>query len=168
MKADREVDAFWRLSKGSVDRIVACLEGLDQQDLNWKPLDNANSLYVLAVHVMANVSDNLLGQLCGQRVSRDREAEFKARGTGPEAMKQQWAELQTEITAELQKLRDTDLQSLHDHPRRGQISGVEIMANTARHAAEHMGQAEMTLDLLAAARGRPAVPRDAWGTPVRQ
>ncbi|MCB0140064.1 MAG: DUF664 domain-containing protein, partial [Caldilineaceae bacterium] len=34
------------------------------------------------------------------------------------------------------------------HPRRGQMSGRAILMVVMRHAAEHMGHAELTRDLL--------------------
>ncbi|MBN1310607.1 MAG: hypothetical protein JXB30_04240 [Anaerolineae bacterium] len=43
---------------------------------------------------------------------------------------------------------------MHEHPRRGQMAGRAELIIVARHAAEHMGQAELTRDLLFSARGR--------------
>jgi hypothetical protein len=39
------------------------------------------------------------------------------------------------------------LGATYRHPRRGAISGREILIVVARHAAEHLGQAELTRDL---------------------
>ncbi|CAN5843324.1 hypothetical protein BH10CHL1_BH10CHL1_01810 [soil metagenome] len=45
-----------------------------------------------------------------------------------------------------------ELTRVRSHPRRGQITGREILLVVACHAAEHRGQAELTRDLLFAAR----------------
>ncbi|MDP9352215.1 MAG: DUF664 domain-containing protein [Chloroflexota bacterium] len=37
-----------------------------------------------------------------------------------------------------------------EHPRRGRITGREVLLVVARHCAEHLGQAELTRDLLEA------------------
>jgi hypothetical protein len=36
----------------------------------------------------------------------------------------------------------------YTHPRRGDMTGREILIKTVRHAAEHLGHAELTRDLL--------------------
>ncbi len=43
----------------------------------------------------------------------------------------------------------------HHHPRRGWSTGREILLIVARHAAEHLGQAELTRDLLLAQMTMP-------------
>ena len=58
---NREIEEFWPFIARSVDRLVALLDGLSEKELNWQPLENANSLYALAVHTMGNVEENLLG-----------------------------------------------------------------------------------------------------------
>ena len=80
MQDPREVDLYWHKITETVDELVACLEGLDGESLNWSPLDDANSLYVLATHTMGNVRHNLLNVLCGMPITRDRDAEFVATG----------------------------------------------------------------------------------------
>ena len=80
MTHTREIDIYWHKISGTVDEIVACLEGVGSDDLDWSPLDDANSLYVLATHTMGNVRHNLLNGLCGLPVSRDRDAEFVVEG----------------------------------------------------------------------------------------
>ena len=65
MTHTREIDIYWHKISGTVDEIVACLEGVGSDDLDWSPLDDANSLYVLATHTMGNVRHNLLNGLCG-------------------------------------------------------------------------------------------------------
>lgn len=158
MSLNPEIASFWGFIVDSVGGILACLDGLAEEDLNWRPLENANSLYVLATHTMGNVTDNLLRILGGQDFHRQREAEFAARGTSPEPLKRQWLELQERIAIALARLTTDDLDRKYEHPRRGQLTGREMLIVVARHAAEHMGQAELTRDLLLAARGR-SIPR---------
>ena len=68
-----EIESFWRFIRSSVDRILSSgLEGLNEDDRNCRPLDNANSLYVLDSHTMANLEENMLVVLRGQKAFRDR------------------------------------------------------------------------------------------------
>ena len=72
---------FWRYIASSLDRLVALLDGLSADDLDWRPpAPGANSLYVLAMHTLGNAEENLLEILGGQPIGRDREAEFAVQG----------------------------------------------------------------------------------------
>ena len=158
MLPDKEVDSFWRFIVSSENHIIDCLDGLDEEDLNWRPLDNANSLYVLATHMMGNMEEVILGTLCGQKISRRREEEFKVVGNSAEFVRQTWREAQERISSHLAKLSQVELNKEYDHPRRGKLTGRDILIVVVRHAAEHMGHAQLTRDLLFQARGR-AIPQ---------
>jgi len=157
---DNEVVMFWRYIKSSVDRIIRCLEGLDEADLNWRPLDNANSLFVIATHTIANIEANILGVLCLQKIDRHREEEFKAQGSSAAPILQKWLDAQDNISLHLMNLTSKDLDKEYDHPRREKITGRDLLIVVARHAAEHVGHAELTRDLLFTARGRKIPERE--------
>lgn len=161
MLTDREIDSFWRAIVSSVNHIVSCLEGLGEEDLNWKPLGNANSLYVLPNHMMSNMEETILGVLCGQRVkARQREDDFRVIGSSLEPVQQRWRELQERIASSLAQLPQGALNKEYVHPRRGKLTGRDILIVVAKHAAEHFGQAQLTRDLLFTARGRPIPYRE--------
>lgn len=157
---DEEVSALWDFVKRSVNRILSCLEGLDEDDLNWHPISNANSLYVIATHIVANIEANILGVLCGERIVRQRDKEFKAYGTNTAPIKQKWDEVQEKISTYLSKFTSADLNKEYQHPRMGVIKGRNLLITVSRHAAEHVGHAELTRDLLFTARGRTIPKRD--------
>ena len=101
--------------------------------------------------MLANVEENVLGTLCGRHVECDREAEF-----GPEAVTvatstARWALLRAEMHAALDLLDGEALAAAIDHPRRGRLSGREVLLVAARHASEHAGEAELTRNLVRAA-----------------
>jgi uncharacterized damage-inducible protein DinB len=157
---DKEIESLWRYIRRSVDRILSCLEGLEAGDLNWRPLENANSLYILATHMIANVEANILGVLCLQKINRHREEEFKAHGSSIKPIEQRWFEVQKRISSQLAKLSSNDLDKEYTHPRRGKITGRDLLITMARHAAEHVGHAELTRDLLFTTRGRALPERE--------
>ncbi len=147
--ADREVATFWRYVESSLDRIVGCLEEFDGQQLDWRPpAKGSNSLYVLAAHTLANAEENILGTLCGQEVERHREDEFVALGGSARMIEDRWLQLRGRIGSALAELPASVLDREVRHPRRGDITGREVLLVVARHAAEHLGQAELTRDLL--------------------
>jgi uncharacterized damage-inducible protein DinB len=147
-----EIMLFWRYITSSIDQLLATLEGLDARELNWSPIPNANSLYVMATHTMGTTAENLLEVLCGQAVHRQRDAEFAAQGDSAAALHAHWQSLRAQIQAQLEQLSDAELGQARKHPRRGDITGRDVLIVVARHCAEHMGQAFLTRDLLLAQR----------------
>lgn len=152
MQQTRQIDIFWRLISDTVDELIGCLEGLSSDDLNWSPLNDANSLYVLATHTMGNVRFNVLGGICDVPVQRDRDAEFVATGSSADEIKASWSELRGKISDRVMDLPPDRLDREKEHPGRGLITGRESLIVVARHAAEHFGQAQLTRDLLKAKR----------------
>ena len=150
MQSSRETDLYWHKIRNTVDELVACLEGLDGDSLNWRPLDDANSLYVLATHTMGNVRYNLLNVLCGLPVTRDRDAEFMVKGDSAIEIAARWNELKARISDAIVDLPPAELDRERDHSHRGNVTGRELLIVVARHAAEHYGQAQLTRDLVKA------------------
>lgn len=154
MSEKQQVDEFWGFISSSIDRIIACLNSLPEDDLNWHPIETANSLYVLATHILGTTEENIIGVLSGQKVKRQREAEFKTTGTSAEPIRSKWSELRDRVKQCLEQLPSGELDREREHPRRGQLTGREVLIVVARHAAEHMGQAGLTRDLLLVSKGK--------------
>jgi hypothetical protein len=70
--SDSEAPAFAGYICRTLDRIVATLDGLDADALNWRPpAKNANSLCAIAMHTLANAEENVLGIVCEFVVERE-------------------------------------------------------------------------------------------------
>ena len=153
MSLQDEAMLFWRYIASSLDRLVAVLDGLVPGDLDWRPpAPETNSLYALAMHTLGNAEENLLGTLGGQPIVRDRDGEFTTFAATGVTVAARWDALRPRLAALLTTLPNEALAASYPHPRRGTISGRDILIVVARHAAEHLGQAELTRDLLRAAR----------------
>ena len=154
MSQQAEIATFWRAIQSSLDSMLKVLEGLDEEQLNWRPpAPNTNSLYALATHTLGNAEENILGILAGQPVQRDRDGEFVASGASAQALQERWSALRPRLEQALTSLPPGALdRDDYQHPRRGTISGHEALLIVARHAAEHTGQVELTRDLLLARR----------------
>jgi hypothetical protein len=100
---------------------------------------------------MGNAEENILQTLCGTPVGRDRDAEFAQAGIVAGVLAR-WEELRPRLAAALAGVARGELDRERPHPRRGTISGRAVLIVVARHAAEHLGQAELTRDLW---RARP-------------
>ncbi len=150
MNEKEELDFIWGRIAGNVDRLMACFDGLSDDQVNWKPLDNASTLYFLAAHTMSVINNNVLGTVCGKNVSRTREAEWMALGKSPAPLIKAWADLKNDITAAIAGLPANAVAQDYPHPKRGSIPGREVLISAVRHSAEHMAHAELTRDLVKA------------------
>lgn len=151
MIGDPEVAAAYRALSGTLERLVACVDGLDAAGMNWRPpVADGNSLTVLIVHTLANVEENILEILGGEPVGRNREEEFLAQDLSAEAIRARHAAIMAKVRTRLATLPPGELDRERTHPRRGTITGRWVLWIVVRHAAEHLGHAELTRDLLRA------------------
>lgn len=148
MPAEPELALLTRKLTSAVDRIFACIDGIDGDELNWKPsAPDANSLYVLGTHITGNVRQNVMIVLGGAPDDRDRDAEFEASGASAQELFDRWNEVKAQITARLDELGGEILDREYNHPRRGPSTGRELLINAIAHANEHIGHAELTRQL---------------------
>ncbi len=146
-----EVSMYYGAICRSIQRVVEAAEALDAARLDWRPpVEGANSVYAIAVHVLANARENLLGTLCGQDIPRAREAEFAASGGSAAGLREEWMALRDQLESSLSSITPPALDRVYTHPRRGAVTGRQVLLVVARHAAEHAGQAELTRDLALA------------------
>jgi hypothetical protein len=132
-----------------VEKIVSCLDGRSTEQINVRPpINNANSLLVLAVHTMANVREAIFEILLGQPVNRNRDSEFASSGGSAEDVRKQWEELKSRVQPAIEGLTQDQLDARYDDHRRGPNTGRGILLITATHASEHVGHAEITRDWL--------------------
>jgi hypothetical protein len=146
--ANPEVAAYWRGIAGSLDRFMEVAGGIDPAGLHWRPSAPAtNSVAVLAIHTLGNAEENILEILGGEPVHRRRDEEFLDRELSQDDLRQRWTRLRPRLEAALTAITAENLERERSHPRRGTLSGRDVLLLVARHAAEHLGQAELTRDL---------------------
>ena len=149
-----EVDSFRDFIVNTIDAIVGALDGLTAEELNWRPAAPAtNSLYAIATHVLGNAAENILGTLCRESHGRDYASEWSAAAPVPDAIRERWGALRDRIARGLAKLTREDLDAAREHPRRGTITGRDVLIVVARHTAEHWGEAQLTRSLMKARTG---------------
>ena len=152
---DAETESLGRQIRSILERVSACLEGLSEAQLNWKPpIDGGNSLYVIAAHTLGNARAFVLGIACGQPLERDRPAEFRASGRDAAELSAQARRLTAEIEAALVRLSPSELnrrllppQSLWGEGKAQEISVREAILHVVEHASIHLGQLQITRDL---------------------
>jgi uncharacterized damage-inducible protein DinB len=151
---DAEIRTYSRELQSLLARVCGCLDGLNEAQLNRRPpVAGANSLYVIVAHVLGNVRAWVLGIACGQPVTRDRPAEFRASGRDASTLVADAQRLSSEVNAALSALAPSDLdrrlvpsQSLWGDGDPYEISVREAIMHVVEHASLHLGQLQITRD----------------------
>lgn len=146
-----EAEQFWRYIAASLDGLVELATGLPEAVARWRPpgVEGANSILVLARHMLANAEVNLCHTLGGEPLHYDREGAFDE-DTSQAEIAANWAVLRSRFEGVLRELPPERLDGLVPHHWRGDIPGREVLIIVARHAAEHLAHASLTRDLAAA------------------
>lgn len=158
---DREIETYSQWIRSLLKRVLACLEGLSEAQLNWRPpIEGANSVYVIAAHTLGNARACVLGIACGQDIGRDRPAEFRAAGTYAEIAGER-QKLSREIEAALGALpasaverRVVPSQELWGEGEVREISVRQALMAVVEHASIHLGELHIAREL--ALREAPA------------
>jgi len=157
-----ELDLYLAELHQLLDRLCQSVDGLSEAQLNWKPpAPEANSIYVIATHVLGNAEAWVLGIACGQPIERDRPAEFRAAGPDAAPIIARARDLSRRIEEALAALDEARVGELREAPPHlfgaGQPRSVtvrEALMHVIEHAAIHLGQIDITRDLaLANAKG---------------
>ncbi len=152
---DAEVETYSRQIRSLLERVGACLEGLSEAQINWRPaIDGANSAYVIAAHTLGNARAWVLGIACGQPVGRDRPAEFRASGRDAADLLGAAQKLSGQIDAAMAALPGWALdrrllpsRELWGEGQAQEISVREALVHVVEHASIHLGQLQVTRDL---------------------
>ena len=133
-------EARGRLGQHFPDQIRACLEALTDEDLWWRPHEEANSVGNLVLHLCGSTRHFLGRGVGGSDYRRDRPAEFSERGPVPRAeLRRLLDETVEEAVRVLDALAPERLRETTD--RAGDVQTLQsLIARTTHHWALHTGQ----------------------------
>ena len=161
MGLDPELESIRRRLFRDLDRVAEALDGLDDEQIAWKPLAQGSSLIVLVTHVVGGAQNNIL-QLAGEASLRDRDTEFLAPWAA-NSVRGEVAAAKARISAALERLDPATLDAEPAVPRisvgpltvpavstqsAGATTVRDFLLQTIAHTAEHVGHAELTRDLV--------------------
>ena len=152
---DAEIETYSKYIRKQIADMQVALRGLNEEQLNRRlDVPGANSGYVIATHVFGNARAWVLGIVCGQTLRRDRPGEFASRGTYGELTQPAHA-LSADIEKALAALEPTRLderlvpsQELWGEGEPYEVSRREALAHVLEHASMHLGQIQLTRDLV--------------------
>ena len=145
-------EAFLPFITKALDGMVGIAEGLGDERVNLRPdLPGTNSPYAILTHCVGMATYWLGSVLCGRSSTRDRDSEFRARGTVAEIRNAVMA-LQVQIRKDIAHVQgDQPLgHSLDLHGQTQYHTQGDILLHCYTELAQHHGQMELTRDILLA------------------
>jgi len=136
------------------DDLAALIGQSDDDALNWTPpVPNANSTATLTRHI-AGSNDAWFRRALGESFQRDRDAEFRYRGTAQELVDLLNAS-RTTLRDLAERLDTVDPAAIRRYTRLGDthesaLSVAWCIEHALVHAAEHWGQIQINHQLYAA------------------
>ncbi|MGR3779191.1 DUF1572 family protein [Bacillus paramycoides] len=122
------------------NRMISAINQLDDDDLNWRPNFESNSIANLVIHISGNIHQRIEVGIEGKVDNRDREAEFS-----PNLVYNK-EELIQIIQASFSKLIDVISHLAPDDylkpqkVRNNQVTILDVVMQCASHFSEHLGQ----------------------------
>jgi len=119
-------------------QLTRCLQVLDDEDIWWRPNEQANAVGNLVLHLSGSNRHYIEHVVGGDSYARDREAEFLARGARTKAdLVAVWADVTRRVARVLDQLTEARL----DEPtsEAGRSVG-QILLHVTHHNALHLGQ----------------------------
>ena len=147
------VESIEETAEGMLSRLLAATDGLSAEQLDARPLDDTSSLFILATHAISATEWNFVEVLAGQNVDRTRQVEFDAKAADFDdpvgLLRERWAAAQAAIHAALASLDEGEWarERMHIFQQR-EITGWAVVCSALAHTAEHVGQAELTRQML--------------------
>ncbi len=129
-----------RLLQDFPGQINACLDVLTEQELWWRPNDEANSPANLVLHLAFSNRYYVEEIIGGRTVARDRDQEFSVRGGySKEQVREIWDGSSRAVAGVLNGLEPSQMMQTTD--RTGKTTTfVQVLLHVSHHNATHMGQ----------------------------
>ena len=146
-----------RLLRDYPEQIMACVDALTDEEIWWRPNDQANAVANLVLHLAGSNRYYLEQVIGGRDVGRDRAAEFAARGGYSKAqIADRWEEAHGAAARVLEAIEPSQLSQTTD--RTGKVTTyAQILLHVTHHNAAHMGQIVWITKML-----RPGALDDIW------
>ena len=140
-----EVQTYIERLRALRGKTLEALEGEGARELNWKPTKkDTNSLFVLATHLVGSERHWIQRVVGGRALERDRDAEFRARGTEATNFRTTFDDNARASEEILARLSDADLNAIRETSNYGAVSVRWCIVHLIEHFSEHVGHMQLT------------------------
>lgn len=130
----------YQLVSQYMPRLRKCLEPLSEEQIWWRPNESSNSIGNLILHLNGNVQQWLVDSFNQREDTRDRPAEFAAKGNIPKAKLLETLEWTVREAANaLDRMSEEVLITRHEIQGYS-VYGLEAVYQVVEHFALHYGQ----------------------------
>ncbi|MGD6774236.1 DUF1572 family protein [Sutcliffiella horikoshii] len=121
-------------------RMLAVINQLSEEDINWRPNNESNSIANLVIHIEGNIHQRIEAGIRGLKDNRDRDGEFDVKKvlSKKEAI---------EKIEESFKILDTTIKKLSyddllkpQKVRQNNVTSLDVLMQCSTHFSEHLGQ----------------------------
>ena len=144
-------EEFLSYINGALDGMVQIVEALGDERVNLRPHDmpNTNSPFVILTHCVGLTRYFMGTALAGRQVRRDRDAEFRARGTVAE-IRQAVRDIQQQLPDDLKRVRGDQPCAFPDAVREQHRAWTQghFVLQCYKELAQHHGHMELTRDVM--------------------
>ena len=154
----KEIENYLSFLNDLRGQVKTLLEGLPKEALDWKPLDGqgelaTNSMAVMTIHLAGSEAFWVKEIIGGQRIQRDRDAEFVAKGLGLADLAAKLEAGAKDSTAILSPLTPGQLEETRKFRDRTVTVRWAIL-HLIEHFAMHVGHMQLTRQLWLAKSGK--------------
>ncbi len=129
-----------RLLQDYPAQITTCLGLLSEDELWWRPNEQANAIGNLLLHLSWSNRYYLEQIIAGRDIGRNRDAEFTARGGYSKAQVREIWDQAVRVTEEILNSLDPS-QLMQTTDRTGKVTTyAQLLLHVSHHNATHMGQ----------------------------
>ena len=121
------------------------VDGLSVETLDWRPGPETNSVAALCMHLL-DAERHLTAWVAGVDLPRDREARFRVEGLTPAQIASEIDAVEGDVRAHLGRIGEEQLARSITRGERTR-PGAWWLLQVVGHSREHLGQAELTLQL---------------------
>lgn len=141
-----EGEQFCFALRRNMEGILRTLDAVPQEALSWRPpTKDANTMGALAVHTAASGEWWILACVRGDKIDRDRDAEFLATTTAAK-VRQRFETWYANVEAFIRDQPPEWFGAISHHPN-GDRTNRRCLMHSVEHIAQHFGHMELTADL---------------------
>lgn len=144
---------FLKFSRGKLleqywPRLRACVEGLSDEQIWWRPNESSNSVGNLILHLNGNVTQWLVSSFAHQEDRRNRPAEFAQKEVVPKTeLLSLLGNTMDAAGATLTRLTESELAATY-HIQGYTVTGLHAIYQVVEHFGLHYGQIAYVTKLL--------------------
>ncbi|HEV2108164.1 MAG TPA: DinB family protein [Thermomicrobiales bacterium] len=125
------------------EQLRQIIQDMDDEELNWSPGPEMNSVAVLVTHTLASELDTLTF-VRDVPNERDRESEFQVEAASASDLLASLDRADAVLAEHAGALGPGQLDAIRTRPGRDPQQGVHWLINNYGHAREHLGHAQLT------------------------